>query len=135
MEARSAKDPSSSAEVCDNVASMSKLRVVGAGIGRTGTHSLKLALEILLGAPCHHMVEVFQHPEQARYFREAVQGKMPNWDEVFAGYAAAVDWPSCAFWPELAAAYPDAIVLLSTRRDGETWFKSAIDTIFATAGQ
>jgi hypothetical protein len=31
---------------------MSDLRVVGAGLGRTGTHSLKVALERLLGAPC-----------------------------------------------------------------------------------
>jgi sulfotransferase family protein len=113
---------------------VSKLRVVGAGLGRTGTHSLKLALEELLGAPCHHMVEVFQHPEQVAYFRAAMEGKTPDWDELFAGYAATVDWPSCAFWPELAEHYPDAIVLLSTRRDAEAWYKSAIETIFATAG-
>ena len=77
---------------------MSGLRVVGAGLGRTGTHSLKVALEELLGAPCHHMVEVFQHPEQAQHFRGAVEGRMPDWDALFAGYAATVDWPSCAFW-------------------------------------
>jgi hypothetical protein len=81
------------------------------------------------------MVEVFQHPEQIAYFRAAVDGRMPNWGELFANYAATVDWPSCAFWPEISAAFPDAIVLLSTRRDAEAWFKSATDTIFATIGQ
>src|SRR5438105_250833 len=109
------------------------LRVVGAGLGRTGTMSLKLALERLLGAPCYHMVEVFSHPEHVPAWHAAAQGRMPDWDQLFAGYAAAVDWPSAAFWPELIEAYPEALVVLSVR-DSESWWQSAHETIFATVG-
>ncbi len=107
------------------------LRVVGAGVGRTGTESLKLALERLLGAPCYHMLEVMQHREWFRYWAAAGRGEMPPWDEVFTGYAACVDWPAAAFWPEISAAYPDALVLLSTRASAEEWYRSARATIFA----
>lgn len=106
------------------------LRVVGAGLGRTGTLSLKVGLEKLLGAPCYHMMEVFTHPEHAAYWISAGRGDMPDWDEVFKGYVAAVDWPPCAWWPEISAKYPDAIVLLSTRDSAETWWNSANETIF-----
>jgi hypothetical protein len=105
------------------------LRVVGAGLGRTGTHSLKLALEQLLGAPCYHMVEVFEHPEHVAYWQQAAEGDMPDWDAVFANYGAAVDWPMASFWREISDAYPDALVLLSSR-DPDAWWKSANDTIF-----
>jgi hypothetical protein len=108
------------------------LRVVGAGLGRTGTLSLKLALEKLLGEPCYHMMEVFTHPEHAAYWISAGRGEMPDWDEVFKGYVAAVDWPACAWWPEISAKYPDALVLLSTRDSSETWWNSANETIFAS---
>ncbi|MGH9093961.1 MAG: sulfotransferase family protein [Acidimicrobiales bacterium] len=106
------------------------LRVAGAGVGRTGTESLKLALERLLGAPCYHMLEVIQRQQFAPW-SAAGRGELPDWDEVFAGYAAAVDWPAAAYWPEIAAAYPDAIVLLSTRTSAEEWYRSASATIFA----
>jgi hypothetical protein len=105
------------------------LRVVGAGLGRTGTHSLKLALEKLLGAPCYHMVEVFAHPEHAPLWRDAALGRPPDWRKLFAGYAASVDWPGSAFWAEIHAVFPDAILLLSTR-PAEAWWKSASATIF-----
>ncbi len=107
-----------------------KLRVVGAGLGRTGTMSLKLALERLLGAPCYHMVEVFQHPEHVPAWHAAALGQMPDWQEVLGGYAAAVDWPASAFWPELSQAYPDALVVLSVR-DPEAWWRSTQETIFS----
>lgn len=106
-----------------------KLRVVGAGLGRTGTHSLKLALEQLLGAPCYHMLEVFAHPEHVPLWQQAVDTGDAPWDELFRGYAAAVDWPVGSFYRELADAYPDAVVLLSTR-DTDGWWKSAHATIF-----
>jgi len=105
------------------------LRVVGAGLGRTGTNSLKLALERLLGAPCYHMIEVFGHPEHIPAWHAAAEGRMPDWHALLADYAAAVDWPAAAFWPELSAAFPDAIVLLSVR-DAESWWASASQTIF-----
>ena len=106
------------------------LRVVGAGVGRTGTESLKLALERLLAGPCYHMSEVTAHPEAFRFWSAAGRGDLPDWGEVFAGYVACVDWPAAAYWPEISAAYPDALVLLSTRASAEEWFKSASQTIF-----
>jgi len=105
------------------------LRVVGAGVGRTGTLSLKLALERLLGAPCYHMIEVFGKPEHVPLWTGAAHGQMPDWNAMMRGYAAAVDWPASAFWPELAEAFPDALVLLSVR-DADAWWRSANGTIF-----
>lgn len=107
------------------------LRIVGAGVGRTGTESLKLALERLLGGRCYHMLEVLSHPESVGYWASAGRGQMPDWDQVFDGYSAAVDWPVAAYWPELSAAFPDAPVLLSTRASAEEWYRSASQTIFA----
>lgn len=72
------------------------LQVIGAECGRTGTASLKLALERLLGAPCYHMIEVFQHPEHVTVWHKAMLGEEVDWDALFAGYAAAVDWPAAA---------------------------------------
>jgi hypothetical protein len=105
------------------------LKVVGAGVGRTGTLSLKVALERLLGAPCYHMAEVFSHQDHVVLWRDAARGKMPDWAALMHGFEAAVDWPAAAFWPELTKAFPDALVLLSVR-DANAWWKSANGTIF-----
>ena len=107
------------------------MRVIGAGIGRTGTHSLKIALERLLGAPCYHMVEVFQKPQHVPLWHAAAKGEPVDFRAMLDGYAAAVDWPASAFWPELAQAFPKAIILLSTR-PVDAWWKSASRTIFET---
>ncbi len=106
------------------------LRVVGAGLGRTGTHSLKLAFEQLLDGPCYHMLEVINRPDQAVAWAAASRGEEPDWVSFLAGYVATVDWPAAAFWRELAAASPDAVVVLSVR-DSEGWWKSASETIFS----
>jgi hypothetical protein len=105
------------------------LKVVGAGMGRTGTHSQKIALEKLLGEPCYHMVEVFQHPDHVQVWHDAALDKPVDWQSLMAGYAAAVDWPASAFWKEMSEAFPDAIILLSLR-DPESWWSSASETIF-----
>jgi hypothetical protein len=105
------------------------LKVVGAGLGRTGTNSLKLALERLLGEPCYHMIEVFAHPDHVAMWHQAALGNMPDWDALFEGYGAAVDWPAAAYWKPQSEAYPDALILLSTR-DSESWWKSCDNTIF-----
>ena len=105
------------------------MRIVGAGLGRTGTHSLKLALERLLGEPCYHMAEVFEHLDHVPTWHAAIRGERVDWTPVLGGYAAIVDWPAVAVWQELADAYPDAPVLLSTRKDAATWLKSARATI------
>ena len=105
------------------------LRVVGAGLGRTGTLSLKIALEKLLGAPCYHMAELFAHPEHIPAWTTAARGGAVDWEQLMSGYAAAVDWPACSYWPELAASFPDSIILLSTR-SASSWWQSATATIF-----
>jgi len=105
------------------------LKVIGAGLGRTGTHSLKLALERLTGEPCYHMVEVFKNMDHCPVWTAAARGDMPDWNEFLAGYGSAVDWPSAAFWKEMSDAIPDAIVILSVR-DSKDWWKSASTTIF-----
>lgn len=104
------------------------LKVIGAGYGRTGTLSLKLALERLGFGPCYHMVEVFKNPEAPGWWIDAAEGR-PDWGKIFAGYEATVDWPSATFYRELAAAYPQAKVIL-TERDAEAWFRSTQATIF-----
>ena len=105
------------------------IRVVGAGLGRTGTTSLKAALEQLLGAPCRHMFEFFVHPEHVPGWHAAARGEAEDWSALLDGYAAVVDWPGASFWPELTAAFPDAVVLVSNR-DPDAWYESAINTIF-----
>lgn len=106
------------------------LRVVGAGLGRTGTHSLKVALEQLLGGSCYHMVEVFGHPEHVDQWRRAALDEPVDWDDLLRDYVATVDWPAASFWPELSRANPDALVLLSVRDNAQAWWKSASNTIF-----
>ena len=105
------------------------LRVVGSGLGRTGTMSLKQALEQLLGAPCYHMAEVFGHDDHPPQWTRAMRGEDVDFDALLDGYVAAVDWPAAACWKELAAENPDALILHS-ERPAEAWYKSASDTIF-----
>jgi hypothetical protein len=111
------------------MAERTSLRVVGAGVGRTGTTSLKLALERLLGDPCHHMYEMFVDPAEIPRWTAAIDGRPVDWTTMCDGFAAVVDWPGAAFWPELSIAHPDALVILSVR-DPESWYRSASNTIF-----
>jgi hypothetical protein len=105
------------------------LQVVGAGFGRTGTLSLKSALEKIGFGPCYHMFEVMQHPEHIpMWHRLAMEGVM-DWDALFRDYRATVDWPGARWWREIAAHFPDAKVLLSLR-DPEAWYSSMYDTIY-----
>jgi len=105
------------------------LKIVGAGLGRTGTHSLQLALQQLLGGPCYHMLEVIADPDvKVRQWMDAMDGNA-DWDAIMDGYVASVDWPAAAFWHELADEYPNALVLLSTRSSTDAWFKSYSETI------
>ena len=106
------------------------LQVVGAGLGRTGTHSLKIALEQLLGTPCYHMIETFGRPDDIPVWHRAINGDTARLDRVpRPATRAAVDWPACDFWREIWAANPDAVVLLSSR-DTDGWWTSANHTIF-----
>jgi hypothetical protein len=103
------------------------LEVIGAGYSRTGTLSLKRALEILGVGRCYHFVELLKRRHAARWLA-ILDGKPPNWEEVFAGYSAAVDYPAVAFYRELAAEYPEAKVIL-TVRDPDEWHASIRDAL------
>ncbi len=108
------------------------LRIVGAGLGRTGTNSLKLALERLTGGRCYHMLEVFERPQDTAAWRAAAREEWPDWNALLAGFDATVDWPACAFWRQLAAANSDALVLLSVRESPQVWWGSVESTIFTS---
>lgn len=104
------------------------LKIIGSGFGRTGTHSLKIALETLGFSKCYHMENLLNHPSDILYWEAARDGKPVNWDALFSGYQAAVDIPAYIFYKELMELYPDAKVI-HTMRDGEGWYKSFGDTI------
>ena len=105
------------------------LKIIGAGFGRTGTTSLKAALEQLGFSKCHHMTEVFFNPKQADAFLDAWKTKSADWDQIYAGYQATTDWPGCTHYQTLLAHYPNAKVLL-TVRDPERWYASCMNTIY-----
>lgn len=110
------------------------LKIIGAGFGRTGTLSLKAALEMLGFGPCYHMVEVFQNPDHMAIWSVAADGAPPDWRAFMKDYRAGVDWPVCHFWRELAGAFPQAKILL-TERDADAWYESISKTIFEQLGR
>lgn len=109
------------------------LKIVGSGLGRTGTKSMQTALHMLGFGPCHHMVEVFMHPESMALWVDAGDGR-PDWDLIFKDYHSAVDYPTAGFWRQIADHFPDAKVL-HTVRDPDQWFESTQATIFSPANQ
>jgi len=105
------------------------LAVIGAGFGRTGTMSLKLALEHLGLGPCYHMRELLARPAHDPLWHAATRGDHVDWDALFEGFVSAVDWPVAAFWRELSLHYPQARFVLSVRHPHE-WHESVLGTIF-----
>jgi hypothetical protein len=105
------------------------LEVIGAGFGRTGTTSLKAALEELGFDPCYHMSDLFEHPEHVELWEAAARGKSVDWNKLFGGYRATTDWPACSFYEELMQRYPDAKVIL-TLRDPNRWYESTYNTLY-----
>ncbi len=105
------------------------LTVIGAGLGRTGTMSLKHALEQLGLGRCCHMIELRDLPDRMALWDRVTQGQSVDWDEVFEGFGATVDWPACNYYRALADHYPQAKVIL-TVRDPDAWFDSTQATIF-----
>ncbi|MCO6009277.1 sulfotransferase family protein [Actinoallomurus purpureus] len=106
------------------------LEVIGAGFGRTGTLSLKLALERLGFGPCHHMIELIDDDQQLDLWsRVAEDGGAADWDMVYRDFRATVDWPGAAYWRSLVQHYPDAKVIL-TVRDPRKWYESAYASIY-----
>ncbi len=106
------------------------LEIIGAGFGRTGTESLRLALTQLGFGPCHHMYELIENPEKVGPWVDMIcEGAPLQPDQLFDGYRAQVDWPGAHIWRELAQHFPDAKVILSVR-DPKAWYASASKTIF-----
>lgn len=105
------------------------LEIIGAGFGRTGTNSLKVALEILGYQPCYHMFEVKENPEHVEFWNMAYKSNNADWRSFFRNYIAAVDWPAAAFVTEISSIYKQAKIIL-TVRDPEEWYESAKNTIF-----
>jgi Sulfotransferase domain len=111
------------------------LRVVGAGLGRTGTKSLKVALERLLGGRCYHMYELIQRPGDTEYWERATSGATVDWRWLQREFVATVDFPAAMFWRELVADSPEAVVLLSTRDSAQVWWESFARTIVAAMNE
>ena len=105
------------------------LKIIGAGFGRTGTHALKLALERLGFGPCHHMFEVRDNPRQLPAWEALARGEAVDWNSVFEGYNAQVDWPGARYWRQLSEHYPDAKIIL-TVRPAICWYESVETTIY-----
>ncbi len=104
------------------------LSVIGSGFGRTGTMSLKNALEQLGFGPCHHMEEVFEHPEQVQHWQAVAAGDTVDWNTVFEGYHSQIDWPGAHVWRDLSETFPNAKVVHSVRPE-ESWWNSFSKTI------
>lgn len=107
------------------------LQVIGAGFGRTGTLSLKQALDELGLGPTYHMEEVFRHPSHVRRWLDYASNRTTDWDTLFEGYESVVDSPASCAWRELAERYPSAKVVL-TVRDPAKWWTSTASTIYPT---
>lgn len=105
------------------------LQVIGAGVGRTGTESLKLALEQLGFGKCYHMFELMKNPNHLVEWKKLEAGQLPDYGKLFAGYSSSVDFPACIYYKEFLEQYPDAKVIL-TVRNADQWFDSASKTIF-----
>jgi len=105
------------------------LTLIGAAFPRTGTMSVKRALEALGFGKCYHMHEVFLTPDHVPVWDAACDGTLPDWRSLFTGYTATLDTPACHFWKDLVATFPDAKVLL-LRRDPETWYDSMYSTTY-----
>ena len=108
------------------------IKVIGAGFGRNGTLSLKHALERLGFDKCYHMMELSLEKDEDLAWLALSRGERVDFDRLFEGYQASVDWPSCNFWREQLAWYPDAKVILS-ERDPDRWYDSIMNTIYASS--
>jgi len=108
------------------------MKIIGAGFGRTGTASLKYALEQLGFGPCYHMIEVLGRPSRIKFWQAVANGEKVDWREHFKNFRSTVDYPACNYYKELMEVYPEAKVILSVR-DPDRWYESTLDTIYFTA--
>ncbi len=105
------------------------IQVIGAGLARTGTMSLKMALETLGYHQCFHIVELLKNPQRLKFLDPKLASGSSDWDAVFQGYQAAVDYPACLYYETLLKQNPTAKVIL-TLRDPEQWYQSVLNTVY-----
>jgi hypothetical protein len=104
------------------------MKVIGAGFGRTGTMSLKAALEQIGFGPCFHMIDLVRDPSALPPWKAAAAGERVDWSEVLEGWESTVDWPGCTYWKQMAETWPQAKVLLNVR-EPEAWYRSCLNSI------
>ena len=105
------------------------LEIIGAGLARTGTMSLKLALEQLGYGPCFHMIEMLKDPHQLKLLDVSHPQGSPKWSLFFEGYRSTTDYPACLYYKELLDLNPNAKVIL-TVRDPDSWYESVKNTVY-----
>jgi len=106
------------------------MKLIGAGFGRSGTMSIKAALEKIGYGPCYHMKIALWRPHHLRFYLRAWRGNNVDWKRFYRNYNAVVDWPTCSFYKDLMLEYPDALILLNVREPGD-WYDSMFKTIWA----
>lgn len=106
------------------------IKVVGAGLPRTGTMSLKYALEHLLGGTCYHMHELYLNPDHVALWHRVLDGETAILHEILDGYCAALDWPISAVWDDAATLFPGSFIVLSKRKNAEEWWASVDQTVW-----
>jgi hypothetical protein len=105
------------------------MKVIGAGLPRTATTTLMVALEQLGFAPCYHMRDLLGDLRSGLPLWEALADGRTDWERIFAGAQSSCDWPSARYWRELIDHYPKAKVILTVRRpDG--WVASMRETVW-----
>jgi len=112
-----------------------KVKVLGAGLARTGTKSLMVALEMLGFGPCQHMSTLSQDSDLSNAWLKVYEskGKKSDWATIFEGYQSSVDQPTADFVPELLSAYPDALWILTERDSSEEWWQSVQESVLPTS--
>ena len=104
------------------------MKVIGVGGPRTGTASLKDALEILGFGRCYHMEWLFNHQEDLKYWHELFNTGKTDFDRLFQGCQSTVDFPGYLNYKALYKQYPEAKFILNDR-DPEAWYESAKHTV------
>jgi len=108
------------------------IKIIGAGFPRTGTMTLKTALEILGFNKTYHYKDLIADSKKLRFWLELENTGQTDFDALFKGFEATVDFPGYPYYKILLKKYPDAKVIL-TKRDFEKWYESTYKTIWKSA--
>jgi len=105
------------------------LKVIGTGLPRTGTASLKGALQLLGYQQTYHMDNLLNNPSQVHYWVELFDTGSTDYDALFEGFAASTDFPGFFAYKALLKQYPDSKFILTTR-DPDIWYESIKNTVY-----